>query len=375
MRRKWTSEDTDLIVDICKESRTVPEAMGRIQAKFDGVTVDSIISALRRQNKPMPKSLVGSSAIEEVELEDLEEIEEDPPTLRSQRHPTVLPPSSKPKPDRFWVDAEDPDDFSPIIQSKSDWVSKRVLLVPDTHRPYHSRRAFNLMLTAAYEIVRPDTIVILGDFGDFFSISAHDKDPKRATRLREELDDVAYGLDALGSIPGVRRKIYCGGNHEFRQDRYISKWAPELDGLVVGWADYLRLEERGWEFVPYKRLGVVGNILVTHETGIGGVYASKRTLDLTTSMGATDVAFGHTHRLGMSTIGSFNGRPRLSVSCGWLGSHKSADYVHAITAFSTYNHGFAYAVADPTGHLIPGLAYIYGKHAHLMGQTITLEDR
>lgn len=395
MQYKWSSDDkdADLIVALCKDSDSVPEAVERIRQQFPGKSYDSVISLLRRRGKPMPKELVKkpytfkkrvADAIPEIADEDTspesEEIEEEPSTLRSERIPNIVeaaPPSSvrierKELPDRFWIDEEDPDDFSPVITPENDWVSRRVLLIPDTHRPYHSRRAFGLLLKAAIEIIKPDTLVILGDFGDFYAASQHDKDPRRVSKLKEELDDVAYGLDALDSIPGVKRKVYCSGNHEWRQARHIAKYAPELDGLVVSWSEYLQLGRRGWELIPYKRIGIVGNMLVTHETGIGGMHAPKRVLDLTASMGATDIAFGHTHRLGMATLGSFNGRPRISVSCGWLGSHKSADYVHAIQAFSTYNHGFAYAVADDTGHLIPGLAYIYGNRAHVLGQTVVL---
>lgn len=388
MQNKWSPEgwEVQVIVGICKMSETVPEAMRAIRERFPWATQDSVVNFLRRRGQKSPKWLVAKpySTQREVKFEEVYrpppppppvesgDDEEPPSTLKSQRHPVFTPPQDTA--DRFWLDQEDPDDYSPIIQPKNPWVSKRVLLIPDTHRPYHSRRAFQVMLKAAAEILRPDTIVVLGDFGDFYATSQHDKDPRRASRLKEELDDVSYGLDILDSLPGVRRKVYCAGNHEWRQARYISKYAPSLDGLVVSWEDYLRLGERGWELIPYKRIGVVGNLLVTHETGIGGVHAPKRVLDLAAGMGATDIAFGHTHRLGMATLGSLNGRPRLSISCGWLGSHKSADYIHAIQAFSHYNHGFAYAVADDTGHLIPGLAYIYGSRAHLLGKTVCLPN-
>lgn len=384
MPHKWSPDNSevDVILGICKKSNTVPEALSRIKEHFPWATQDSIVNLLRRRGHQSLKWLVGKKRISDIPDTDedvtpgadsSEESDGDPITMRSQRFPTVAPAIQE-EPDRFWVDQEDPEDFSPIVSPESDWQSRRVLLVPDTHRPYHSRRAFNLMLKAACEIVRPDTVVVLGDFGDFYAASQHDKDPKRINRLKEELDDVGRGLDVLDSLPGVRRKLYCAGNHEWRQARYIHTRAPNLDGLVVSWEEYLKIDERGWEMIPYKRIGVVGNLLVTHETGIGGVYAPKRVLDLAAGMGATDIAFGHTHRLGMAMLGSINGRPRMGISCGWLGSHKSADYVHAIQAFSHYNHGFGYAIADDTGHLVPGLGYIYGNRAHVLGQTVILPN-
>jgi hypothetical protein len=37
------------------------------------------------------------------------------------------------------------------------------LFIPDTHAPFHDKKAFALMLEVAKE-VRPDEVVVLGDF-------------------------------------------------------------------------------------------------------------------------------------------------------------------------------------------------------------------
>ena len=42
-----------------------------------------------------------------------------------------------------------------------------VLIVPDTHRPFHNKRAWGLMLKVA-EPLKPKHIVIIGDFADFY---------------------------------------------------------------------------------------------------------------------------------------------------------------------------------------------------------------
>jgi hypothetical protein len=274
MSNKWSAEgwEVEVIVGICKRSETVPEAIRAIQERFPWATQDSVVNYLRRRGHKSPKWLVAkplvtmksAPRIDEDEQEtvvptpvppspepetDKEAERDGPSTMRSQRFPVF--PNVQETADRFWVDQEDPDDFSPIVNPRNDWKSSRVLLIPDTHRPYHSRRAWQVMIKATVEVLKPDTIVVLGDFGDFYAASQHDKDPRRASRLKEELDDVSYGLDVLDAIPGVRRKVYCAGNHEWRQARYISKYAPCLDGLVVSWEDYLRISQRGWELIPY----------------------------------------------------------------------------------------------------------------------------
>jgi predicted phosphodiesterase len=376
-------------------ARSMAEVVERASRAVDvAFTKDSIRKRLAAHreccNAPTAGQLYGSpysSAVKYGGARVVDLDDDDRDTLPGMRAPTPAPPPAEvfewrepidppiaiPQltPERCWIDEDPEAGFLPVIEPENDWPSRRVLKVPDSHWPYVSHRAWSLMMRAAEQVVKPDTIVVLGDLGDFYSVSQHDKSPGRASKLQAELDSMKLALDHLDSL-GARRKVYCSGNHERRQARLIAKVAPQLDGLVQSWEEYLGLKRRGWELIPYWRIGRVGNILVTHDVGIGGDYASKRTLALVAAMGATDIAFGHTHQLSKSWLGSLRGRPSTAVTCGWLGSHQSADYVPSMTAFSKYHHGFGVAVADDTGHLTTELGTIAGERATVLGQSVRL---
>ncbi len=93
------------------------------------------------------------------------------------------------------------------------------LIIPDLHAPYHDARAFALMLKVG-KALRPKKIVIMGDFMDCYCVSDHDKDPQRATLLKEELWTVTACLDQVDAL-GAQDKTFCGGNHCLSLDHRI----------------------------------------------------------------------------------------------------------------------------------------------------------
>lgn len=238
---------------------------------------------------------------------------------------------------------------------------ERILFVPDCHIPYHDEQAFALMLKAA-EAFRPQILVVLGDFADFYSVSAHDKTAGRASQLASELQVVNEKLTLLDGL-GAARKIFVRGNHEDRLDRYLMRQASALVGLVdVSTA--LKLKERGYEDVPYKGHIRLGSLLVTHDTERAGrysVFQSKQDV-------AGSVVIGHTHRIGYVVEGDIDGKPRLAASFGWLGDFTKVDYMHRIRAQRDWSHGFGlgYLAPDGTVHvtsvpIIDGSCLVEGK--------------
>lgn len=241
---------------------------------------------------------------------------------------------------------------------------ERILFVPDCHVPYHDPKAFALMLHAA-SLFRPHTICVLGDFFDFYCVSDHDKNPRRVAILDDELK---AGGDALGLLDrlGARRKIFICGNHEHRLARYLSRRAPELDG-IIDIPGALALKERGWEYVPYKNGIHLGNLYVTHDMDYAGKYALFHTMG---DVGASFV-IGHTHRFGMTLSHDSLGKPSMGASFGWLGDFKAVDYMHALKARRDWAHGFG------LGYMINGLIHlvpvpIIGSSCVIEGTVVTL---
>jgi predicted phosphodiesterase len=220
---------------------------------------------------------------------------------------------------------------------------QRWLLIPDTHRPYHDEKAVKLMLKVAKDR-KFDGVVILGDYGDFYGVSSHDKDPNRANRLDEELASINEGLDELDALK-FKHKIFVAGNHEDRMERYLKTKAPELFNMVKV-KQLLKLQERGWKYVPYKDHTEIGKLFVTHDTGTAGAYAHyKAQADF-----QSNVVIAHTHRIGYAVIGNARGRPHVGAMLGWLGDVNEVDYMHRVKALKDWALGFGIAYIEPNGH-------------------------
>lgn len=225
---------------------------------------------------------------------------------------------------------------------------KKVLFIPDTHVPYHDERAFDLMLEAA-SAWKPDTINILGDFMDCWSISSHSKAADRSFNLQEEVTAANLCLDFVDQL-GAREKHYVSGNHEDRLIRYINDKAPELFGLV-DLPKLLNLKKRGWTWTPYKESRLQGKLHVTHDCGSSGPNAhvqARATFE-------SNVIMGHTHRLAVSYGGNAQGKSKVGMMCGWLGDANAADYMFKIKALRDWSLGFGIGYQEASGvvHLQP----------------------
>jgi predicted phosphodiesterase len=241
---------------------------------------------------------------------------------------------------------------------------ERVLLVPDCHIPYEDPEAFAVMMAAAREL-RPDTIVILGDFADFLSVSSHDRRPKElGLQLRDEVEAVKMRLAELDSL-GATRKVYCSGNHERRAERMAARNAPAFADLVRV-EDLFGLAARGWEWHPYRQHATIGKLHVVHDTGDAGPYAHARS-------GAafeSSVVIGHTHRLATSYFGSARGERHVAAMLGWLGSAEAASYMAPIKVTRTWQHGFGVSYVEPDGVAHLQAVPIIGGRCVLEGRVV-----
>ena len=234
---------------------------------------------------------------------------------------------------------------------------ERILLIPDPHHPNHDEAAWGLMLRAAH-VIRPDIIVILGDFADAASLSSHPATQPGQDDFARELDGVKRGLDQLDQI-GATRKIYCQGNHETRLERYLMGRAPALF-RSLRWQNLLELYRRSWEWVPYGKAVKIGHLSITHDTGSAGMNAHRQAA---VDVGGSAV-IGHTHRMSYEVRGRFGGTPYVAAMFGWLGNReKAADYIHEARAASSWALGFGVGYLEPTSgvvHLQP-VPIVHGR--------------
>lgn len=221
---------------------------------------------------------------------------------------------------------------------------KKIAFVPDTHVPYHDARAFKLFLKSM-KVFNPHALIIGGDFADFYSVSSHDKNPKRVNNLLEEVEAVNIALDEIDAL-GIKEKYFIEGNHEWRLERYLCTKAPELFDMFTI-PELFELKERGYKFTPYKQHLRIGKLYVTHDTGTAGKFAHyKSQADF-----EDNIVINHTHRLGYTVVGNAKGKPHVGAMFGWLGDPTKADYMHRIKSLRDWAQGFGIGYMEPSGNI------------------------
>ena len=215
--------------------------------------------------------------------------------------------------------------------SKRESKAKRILVVPDLHyaprddkEGGHDERAVSVALQAI-EIIKPTTVVMLGDVGEWSSVNHHitskvgkDRLATVLERLERDGRSVNAGLDKWGdAIQGVG----CDdvhlllGNHE----QWVAQLCEEFPVLHLTHhpINLLRLVERGWRSYDYGDYLKLGKLAFTHGGHFGGQHHAYRTLVGT----GKSVIYGHFH-----TIQS-TGTPRLMVIGGRGAWGASPSYV------------------------------------------------
>ena len=225
---------------------------------------------------------------------------------------------------------------------------RRHIIIPDTHAPFEDKRALALVMQVIAE-TQPEAVDILGDFGDFYSVSDHDRDPRRVQFVMEEADYTYKLLAKIRRLVPNADIMYYQGNHEYRLDRYINKRAPALTG-ITSWDRLLRLDELDIKWKPYKRSGKLGKIHVTHDVGNSGMNAHR---DAGRAFMGSAV-IGHTHAMAYEVVGRMDSIPYVTAMFGWLGDLEAIEYIHRAKA-SRWALGFGQAFEEPNGivHLQP----------------------
>ena len=208
---------------------------------------------------------------------------------------------------------------------------RRILAVPDMHAPYHDEKVVRCLLRVA-ERCNVDEIVYIGDFCDFYSVSAHDKSPERRENLEEELRGCRRLIRRFDRT-GVKQHTYLGGNHEHRLARYISRRAPELSESIAGIPQLLELDNltEKWKYIPYRVPYKVGDATFIHDVGKSGVSAARASY----SVYRGKLIIGHTHRAQFYSEGD-----GWCLNIGWGGAYEAIDYFPEHRARNEWQHAF-----------------------------------
>jgi len=188
---------------------------------------------------------------------------------------------------------------------------KRIVLLPDFHHPHINKPAVD----AVFQFIKwfePHAVNILGDAMNMDAVN-HWKMARGAKkyfegkRLQKEYrsfdDEILTPLEKI--LPKHCDKVFMGGNHEYWIDTLIEK-LPQFEGMIEVETS-LRLEERGWEWIPWIRYDEVtdsyargikqyGKLLVFH-----GQYTNKYHSAKTVDSYSKSCAYGHTHDIQLYT--------------------------------------------------------------------------
>lgn len=122
-----------------------------------------------------------------------------------------------------------------------------------------------------------DTVVMLGDWYDFPSLSTHDDPGSLAKEGARYADDLHAGNAALKKfttyLGGVKRRVMLRGNHEDRLRRTL-----EADPKWVGSIDEHQLVAEGWEVIPFLQPCVIDGVAYSHywaSPGTGRAYGGS----------------------------------------------------------------------------------------------------
>jgi predicted phosphodiesterase len=121
------------------------------------------------------------------------------------------------------------------------------VIYADIHCPYQDKQAVEIAIDYGMQ-VKPDMVIMLGDFADFYKVSHWRNDPMRQ-KFFQEIEASKRLLSVFTDSFKDCEKIFVKGNHEKRLDNYLDSRAPELKGVkgltVPG---LLCLEEMGWQY-------------------------------------------------------------------------------------------------------------------------------
>lgn len=214
-----------------------------------------------------------------------------------------------------------------------------ILILPDLHAPFHDKRAWDLVLKVG-KAIKPHHLIHLGDLVDFYALSFHDKDPARALDLAGELESGKQALRQMKAL-GAKNNVLLGSNHHDRMVRYMRQKAPELHSLLDE-RTLLDLDKIGFKLVPYRQSYKLGKMRYTHDVGIAGMGAAKKSMEAV----GKNLVIGHVHRIEYSVGGTLEGEHRLGVSFGWLGDKNAIDYMHRDKVAKDWALGFGVGYLD-----------------------------
>jgi len=247
----------------------------------------------------------------------------------------------------------------------------RAIIVPDPHVPLHYEPAVRCVLKAI-PIVSPDTIVFLGDIGEWESVSPWKWKKKRRPpieyilpQIEEDAKNVNIFLDEFDKVckkNKVKNKIICQGNHDVWLDYFVEE-NPFLKEYLF--KNLINANERGYESLSYGKRKKIGKLHIYHGGHYGTIHHTRRHA---LHLGA-NVLYAHNHDVQRSNITQVSGyHGAWSIGCLKDMSKEANSWLRG----KATNWGHAFAVVDwwGRGHFRIDVVDITAGRTHLWGNFI-----
>ncbi len=214
---------------------------------------------------------------------------------------------------------------------------KKPLIIADIHSVFWEKWA---VMAAIEDGVKHgcDSVIINGDFMDFYQYSKFSKDPLTIDKV---MDEKEWGVEILQILQDTFGKVFLKmGNHDIRREKYIKDRFFELD--FATYSDYLMFDRstvdiiHDWQHIHFGKL----NIIHGHEYYGGGVHIAYNRLNKTFD----NVLSAHSHFSQSVFRQNINGQPYGSWTIGCL-CHLHPRY----NPKNNWNLGFARAERESSG--------------------------
>lgn len=250
--------------------------------------------------------------------------------------------------------------------------AKTFLVIPDPHVTYEGSpeggidKAAESVLFQAIDIVKPDGTVLLGDVGEWQSVSHWQwKRRKRPPfeylipTITAETLAINTWLDKLDkSLDKVKceKVIFNEGNHEVWANNFAEEEArPEYTSKRL-----MKIKERGYEWHEHGRFAKIGKLHTTHGGHFTGLHhAHKTVLGLSASC-----IYGHFHNVEFAHVmhlGGEYGAWSLGCLCKMdkkFLNNRPTNWSHALGIVHVEGDGrFHVEVVD----IFRGVGYVYGR--------------
>lgn len=198
--------------------------------------------------------------------------------------------------------------------------------------PFHDPNAINVALQVLRYISESrgvDTVVVMGDAGDFPSMSRFAQSPHYSQTHNRSMQTLHEVMAQIRAITPGSRTIYIEGNHEKRLQTYTAMNAEAAFGMkqvgetwpLMSVPHVCRFEELGVEYLdgyPNNDFMLNNNLKLTHGRHAKG---SKGTMTTVLRDERHSLIQGHTHRIEeryLTFSSNDGGKQRLAATIGCL---------------------------------------------------------